>query len=276
MKSLSAIILGAGMGKRMKSDLPKVVHPVAGAPMVRWVADACAEAGCGRIVVVVGHQHERVRAVFAGADAASPRGSFARSPAIEFVLQQPQLGTGHAVLCAKPLFEREVSEPGHGIFVLAGDGPLIRAATLARMLERHRASNAVATIATSVIPDPTGYGRIIRDDRGRFRAIVEDRNCTEPQRLIREVNPSYYCFDARALFEALTCVQRNEVSGEYYLTDVLEVLLRAGRTVEVIDAVPPEDVLSINTPEQLAEVDRILRARLARSHSAPRALGGAA
>jgi bifunctional UDP-N-acetylglucosamine pyrophosphorylase/glucosamine-1-phosphate N-acetyltransferase len=129
------------------------------------------------------------------------------------------------------------------------------------MLERHRATAAAATLATSVIDDPTGYGRIVRDGSGRFERIVEHKNATEAQRAIREVNPSYYVFDAAALFGALAQVTPDAASGELYITDVFEILLGRGQRVEVIDAVPPQDILSINTPEQLAEVDRIFRSR---------------
>jgi bifunctional UDP-N-acetylglucosamine pyrophosphorylase/glucosamine-1-phosphate N-acetyltransferase len=149
---------------------------------------------------------------------------------------------------------------------LAGDGPLIRASTLRAILDRHlgdgQSGHADATLATSRIADPTGYGRIIRDAEGRFSAIVEHKHCTPEQLAVREVNPSYYCFDAKALFEALPQLKRNQPSGEYYITDVFEHMLKAGQRVEVIPAVPPEDVLSINTPEQLAEVDAIFRARV--------------
>ena len=244
----------------MKSDLPKVVHPVGGRPMVCAVVDACREAGCGRVVVVVGYKQELVREALAGFD-------------VEFAVQDEQLGTGHAVRCAQPLFAREAANDGAEVFVLCGDGPLIRAETLSAVLVRHRApagsagaasggaGSAAATLATAVIDDPSGYGRIVRDAGGRFVAIVEQKNCTPEQLRVREVNPSYYCFDARALFGALERVTRNPLSGEYYLTDVPELLLKDGRRVEVLPAVPPEDVLSINTPEDLARVDSIYRSR---------------
>lgn len=239
----SAIILAAGKGTRMKGDLPKVVHPVGGRPMVCAVVDACVEAGCGRIVAVVGYKQELVRRALAG------------YPQVAYAVQDQQLGTGHAVLCAW-------GEAGSGdVFVLCGDGPLIRAGTLRALLERHRRTGAAATLATAVIDDPAGYGRIVRDGQGRFRAIVEHKNATDEQRAIREVNPSYYCFKATELFAALEKVQRNPASGEYYLTDTLEVLLAEGKRVEVEAAVPPEDVLSINTPEDLAVVDGIYRTR---------------
>ena len=233
----------------MKSDLPKVVHPVGGKPMVCAVVDACRAAGCRRIVVVVGYKQELVREALSGHDN------------IEFAVQDEQLGTGHAVMMAAPLFQGAVGE----VFVLAGDGPLIREKTLRSVLDTHRAAGASCTLATSVIDDPAGYGRITRDAKGRFLAIVEHKNCTPEQLKIREVNPSYYCFDAGELFESLKRVGRNPVSNEYYITDVPELLLKAGRRVEVLPAVPPEDVLSINTLEDLAKVDAIFRSRSGRA-----------
>ncbi len=250
--SVSAIILAAGKGTRMKSDLPKVLHEVGGRPMLCAVVDACRGAGCERVVLVVGYRQELVREAMAKQGAAWNKG-------IEYALQEEQLGTGHAVRCAEPMF----AEPGanDAVFVLAGDGPLIRAETLRTLLERHRSVKAEATLATSVIDDPTGYGRIARDAKGNFVGIVEHKQCTPEQLKIREVNPSYYCFTTASLFATLRDVKRNEGSGEYYITDVPGLLLERGRRVEVIPAVPPEDVLSINTLEQLAEVDAIYRGR---------------
>ncbi len=249
----TAIILAAGKGTRMKSDLPKVCHPVGGRPMVCAVVDACIEAGCGRVIVVVGYRQELVREALAG-----------YGDRVEFAVQAEQHGTGHAVRCAEPLLAGASGTGGaRDVFVLAGDGPLIRAATLRAVLEKHRSSGAAATLATSVIDNPDGYGRIVRDASGRFERIVEQKNATEAELAIREVNPSYYCFDADRLFDALKRVERDELSGEYYVTDVPALLLGDGERVEVIDAVPPEDVLSINTPEHLAEVDRVYRSRSA-------------
>jgi bifunctional N-acetylglucosamine-1-phosphate-uridyltransferase/glucosamine-1-phosphate-acetyltransferase GlmU-like protein len=220
--------------------------------MVCAVVDACRGAGCDRIVLVVGYKQELVRRAVDSQGASWAAG-------IEYAVQEEQLGTGHAVRCAEPLYKD--APAAHTVFVLAGDGPLIRAETLRTILERHRGSNAEATLATSVIDDPTGYGRIVRDGAGEFVGIVEHKQCTPEQLAIREVNPSYYCFNARSLFETLRDVKRNEGSGEYYVTDVPGLLLERGRRVEVIAAVPAEDVLSINTLEQLAEVDGIYRGR---------------
>ncbi len=277
---LSAVILAAGKGTRMQSDLPKVVHPVGGRAMVCAVIDACIEAGVDHIVVVVGYRKYDVigalqpyleRTSF-GPDTGNENPATRikveaseRAPhvKVEITTQDPQFGTAHAVRCARGPFNYVVYGhlPRRDVFVLCGDGPLIRAATLRTMLERHRSTGASATLATSVIEDPTGYGRIVRDEAGRFQRIVEHKGATEAQRAIHEVNPSYYCFDVQTLFEAVERVPENEQTGEYYITDVFEMMMKDGKRVEVIDAVPPEDVLSINTPEQLAEVDRIFRSR---------------
>lgn len=248
MSAPSAIILAAGKGTRMKSDLPKVVFPVGDRPMVCAVVDACRQAGVGRVVVIVGHKQELVREALAAYD-------------VEYVVQDQQLGTGHAVRCAAPAFEATKTDQTVPVLVLCGDGPLIRAATISQMLARHASTKPAGTLATSVIADPTGYGRIVRDAAGKFVAIVEHKNATPAQREIREVNPSYYCFEVGALFGALNRVTRNALSGEYYITNVPGLLLADGKRVEVLDAVPPEDVLSINTPEDLAQVDAIFRAR---------------
>lgn len=246
-----AIILAAGKGTRMKSDLPKVLHPIGGRPMLCAVVDACREAGCRRIILVVGYKQELVREQMAAQGAAWAAG-------LEYALQDQQLGTGHAVMCAKDAVGELSTRPA---FVLAGDGPLIRGATLRQLLQKHTTSGASATLATSVIADPTGYGRIVRDAAGVFTAIVEHKDSTPDQLKIREVNPSYYCFDLAELYRTLARVKKNESSGEYYITDVPSLMLSEGKRVEVIAAVPPEDVLSINTLEQLAEVDGIYRAR---------------
>ena len=256
-RPLAAIVLAAGKGKRMNSDLPKVVHQVAGEPMVRWVVRACREAGANPIVLVIGHGGETVRNAFAGDDSD-----------IRYAVQDQQLGTGHATLCAKSALGDDFDGD---VLVLAGDGPLIRSQTIAIMHQRHVETGAAATLATSVIPDPTGYGRIVRDSDGRFDAIVEHKNASEAQLAIREVYPSYACFDARLLFEMLNLVAPDQVTNEYYVTDVFRMLKDRGRRVEIVEAVPPEDVLSINTPQQLAEVDAILRKRLVMS-TAPSAV----
>lgn len=244
---IDAIIMAAGKGTRMGGDLPKVLYEVAGKPMVWWVVKACKEAGAQRCVLVIGYKGELVREALAG------------EAGVEFVEQTEQLGTAHAVQMAEPAFE---GKPIGDIFVLAGDGPLIRAQTLSRLVEVHRRTNAAATLATSVIDDPTGYGRIIRDADGHFDAIVEQKDATETQLAVQEVNPSYYCFDGQKLFKTIDQISANNAQGEYYITDAPGILKSQSQTVTVVDAVPAEDVLSINNPDQLATVDLILRERL--------------
>lgn len=245
---VDAIILAAGKGTRMQSDLPKVMHEVADRPMLHWVIDACREVGARRIVVVVGHRAELVQQ------------SLAEATDIEFAMQSEQLGTGHAVDQARSAF---ADSADHDVLVLCGDGPLIRSETLQTLLETHRESDAAATLATAIIEDATGYGRIVRDDSGDFERIVEQKDASEAEQAIREVNPSYYCFKAGPLFERLARTNNDNANGEYYITDVFGIARGDGDRVAVVDAVPAEDILSINDPGQLAEVDRILRARLA-------------
>lgn len=232
----------------MNSDMPKVMHEAFGKPLVEWVVDAVTAVGVERIILVVGHQEEVVRAHFRD-----------RSK-IEFVRQAPQLGTGHAVDQARPLLAN-VDRSGE-LLVLCGDGPLITPTTIRTLLNAHRTAKAAATLATSVIPDAAGYGRIDRDSKGEFRSIVEQKDCTPAQLLNREINPSYYCFELGALLDTLAQVDNRNAAGEYYITDVFHILKQAGRTVHVVDAVPPEEVLSVNTPEQLAEVSELLHLRI--------------
>lgn len=245
-----AIILAAGKGKRMAAELgdqPKVLFKVAGRPMIHWVIQACRQAGVARCIVVVGYQADKVKAALAG------------QKDIVFVTQEQQLGTGHAARMAEPVLAGQSVD----VFVLAGDGPLIRARTLRHMLEVHRQQGADATLATSMIEDPTGYGRILREPDGSFRGIIEHKDATPQQREIREVYPSYACFRSNVLFEVLAQLRNNNAQGEYYVTEAPNLLKRQGRKVAIVDAVPPEDVLGVNTPAELAQVDAILQRRLA-------------
>jgi bifunctional UDP-N-acetylglucosamine pyrophosphorylase/glucosamine-1-phosphate N-acetyltransferase len=243
-----AVILAAGKGTRMKSDLPKVCHPIGGRPMICAVVDACLEAGCDKTISVVGYKQELVREALSQYEGS-----------VGYAIQDQQNGTGHAVKCALPSLDDAHEDTP--VFVICGDGPLLRSETLTAILDLHTSTNAAATLATSVVEDPTGYGRIVRGNDGRFCKIVEQVNATEEERKIREINPSYYCFRLGDLRTGLAQITTNETSGEEYITDVPELLLCSGKTVEVIDAVPAEDVLSINTLEQLAEVDSIFRSR---------------
>lgn len=246
MNHPAAIILAAGKGTRMAGDLPKVAHEVADAPMVRWVVEACREAGCGRIALVVGYRQEIVRAIFA-----QDRG-------LEFAVQDQQLGTGHAVASAAGLFTDFKGD----VLVLAGDGPLVTADTLRSLLNLHRESGASCTMATTTLDDPFGYGRIVRNAQGRFERVAEEKNATAQQKAIREVYPSICVFKARELFDTLRRLPRDSVTGEYYITHVPEMLAAEGKTVELMAGVAPEEAMGVNTPAQLEIVDQALRRRM--------------
>ena len=235
----------------MGTNEPKVLLKVADRPIIWWVVHACRKSGVQRCIIVVGHNANRVKQALATEDCL-------------FVHQHPQKGTAHATRAAEPFFvNRRVMD----VFVLAGDGPLIRSETLLRLAALHRTQGATATLATAVLEDPTGYGRIIRDQDQQFLQIVEQKDATAQQLRVREVNPSYYCFRSKELFAALARVRCDNQQGEYYLTDVPALLKTEGNRVCVVDAVPSEDVLSINTPDQLRQVNAILHRRLHASDS---------
>ncbi|MGQ0722458.1 MAG: NTP transferase domain-containing protein [Candidatus Eiseniibacteriota bacterium] len=239
-----AVVLAAGEGKRMASDIPKVLHTVGGETLLGRVVRAAREAGVERIVVVIGKGADRVRAAF-------------HSEGWEFVEQTERLGTGDAVKRAKAQlasFEGEV-------LVLAGDVPLLRSSTLRELRERHRETGAAATVLTAKLPDATGYGRIVRSPSGTFLGIVEHKDATERERLIDEVNSSIYCFEAEALRSVLDRFRRDNVQGEEYLTDAIGLLRADGRRVVAVPAAAPEEILGVNTRGQLEDIERILEAR---------------
>ena len=195
----------------MGGDLPKVVHEVCGRPMVNWVVDACRAAGVSRCVVVVGYRGELVREALAEERERA-------GMTIAFVEQAEQLGTGHAALMAEPVLSGDEAEDD--TFVLNGDGPLIRCSTLRALLDTHRSEQADGTVATAVLDDPTGYGRVIRDADGELLAIVEQKDATPEQRAVREINPNYLCYRTSVLFDAIRKVGSDNAQGEMYLTDV--------------------------------------------------------
>ncbi|MBC23109.1 MAG: hypothetical protein CMJ32_04230 [Phycisphaerae bacterium] len=242
----AAIILAAGKGTRMKSDLPKVMHEAAGRPIVDWVVAAARASGIEKIVLVIGHGAELVREFYKDDDD------------IHWAVQEEQLGTGHAVMSAAGVFD---ADREGDILILCGDAPLIRSSTLQTLLLKHHQDKAALTMATSILDDPSGYGRIIRDANGRLDSIVEDRDADPQQKAIREINPGYYCFDGRTLFKSLPLIENDNAKGEYYLTDLVGIYREQGRIIDAVDALEPEDVLAVNDREQLQQVDSILRAR---------------
>ncbi|NLW43695.1 MAG: bifunctional UDP-N-acetylglucosamine diphosphorylase/glucosamine-1-phosphate N-acetyltransferase GlmU [Syntrophomonadaceae bacterium] len=226
----------------MRSRLAKVLHPVAGVPMISHVVNAARASGIERLVVVVGHGREQV--VKAVAD-----------DTIQFVVQEEQLGTGHALLQA------EAAAAGSElILVLCGDTPLLRARTLEKFIDFHRDSRAAATVLTAKMENPQGYGRIIRDDQGDIVRIVEEKDATPEEREIREINSGIYCFNGE-VFGILKHVNRDNAQGEYYLTDVLLEYRKNGQRVLAVPAAEEEDIYGINDRAQLAFAERILRQR---------------
>ncbi len=242
----TAIILAAGKGTRMSSDEPKVLHEICGRPMLAYVMDACRGAGAARLLVVVGYRAERVQQAFAD-----------RNHDVSWVIQEPQLGTGHAVMVCKD----RLSEAEGPVLVLAGDGPLVRAEALGELLDTHTREGAACTLATSILPDPGRYGRVVRDDSGEVVGVVEYLDADEDQRRINEVNVSLYCFDAAALLDVLDRLSNDNAKGEYYLTDALAMLREDGRKLAAVPAARPEDVLSVNTDEELRRVESIMKTR---------------
>lgn len=243
-----AIVLAAGQGKRMKSKLYKVLHPVCGKPLVDHVLTVMENVQCERTVVVVGH----------GADAVK---SYLGERA-EYVLQEEQLGTGHAVKQAKPLLEAETGMT----LVVCGDTPLITEASLQKLMALHEEANAAATILTAELDDPQGYGRVIRGEDGSVRKIVEQKDCTAEEHKQREINTGTYCFDNLKLFAALEQVRNENSQQEYYLTDVISILREQGETVQAYCTEDQAEAVGVNDRLQLAAAEQLMRERINRLH----------
>jgi bifunctional UDP-N-acetylglucosamine pyrophosphorylase / glucosamine-1-phosphate N-acetyltransferase len=245
---ITVVILAAGLGTRMKSMQAKVLHQAGGMPLVEHVVGtALALAPPEGIFLVVGHQADQVQA------AVAHRG-------IQFVLQAEQCGTGHALLVCR---ERLAGQQGH-LLVLYGDCPLLTAGTLRQLVEAQEQGQAAATLITTVLEDPTGYGRILRNENGTLQAIVEQKAATPDQLAVREINSGIYCFRAGLLWKHIGEIQPNNVAREYYLTDMIEIFRRAGHFIQPLALADSSEVLGINTRAELALVDRILRDRKAR------------
>jgi bifunctional UDP-N-acetylglucosamine pyrophosphorylase/glucosamine-1-phosphate N-acetyltransferase len=239
----AAVIMAAGKGTRMRSELPKVCHVAAGKPLVRWVAEACVAAGIDTLVAVVGYRADVVIAALDGFGA-------------RFATQSEQLGTGHAALQARDVLG---DEPWR-LFVLNGDMPLIDAHTLNAMRETHVGQGAAMTLTSTVPARPLEYGRVIRDGQGRIQAIVEERDCTSEQAAVRELNVGFYVFDAPGVWPVLASLASNNKAGEYYITDMARSY--ASRGEKVVSVRVPEQVGSgVNTVEQLAWIEGLLTER---------------
>lgn len=243
MSDLVTVILAAGKGTRMKSKLPKVLHKAGGKSMVQHVIDAAKAAGAKRNIVVTGFGGNAVRAAIGGQ--------------AEFVEQKEQLGTGHAVMQTADLLQNETGT----VMVLCGDTPLLTSGLLKKLYDAHVGAKAKATVLTAIMPDATGYGRIIRTAEGAVQKIVEHKDATEEERQVHEVNSGIYCFDAQALFASLKNVTNDNAQGEYYLPDVLEILQKQGEKIWAVAADDYESTLGINSRQQLAGAEKILRRR---------------
>ena len=241
---VSAFILAAGLGTRMKSTKAKVLHTVLFKPMIHHVMQTVDAVGFDNVFVVVGHQKEEVMAVLDDFQ-------------VSFVVQEEQLGTGHAVLCA----ESQLQDIGGTVMILSGDVPLISKDSIEKMLAKHQDRKPALTIMTTQLDDPTNYGRILRTKQGRILAIIEEKDATAEQRKINEINAGIYCAEVPFLFEALRKVGTDNSQGEIYLTDIVKIAIDMGQRVEIFGGASPEEVLGINSKIELAAANKYLQAR---------------
>ncbi len=244
----TSIILAAGMGTRMKSDMPKVLHKVCGKPLCKWVIDASKTAGADKTVTVVGHGADMVK---------EQLGSVT-----EYALQSEQKGTGHAVMQAVDF----IRDTKGSVVILNGDTPLITAETIEKAVEYSRENGEQATVITAILPDATGYGRIVRDENGGVLKIVEQKDASDEEKKINEVNSGMYVFDAQSLVYALEKITPNNAQGEYYLTDTLEILLKAGKKVGAYAIEDNDEIRGINDRVQLSEAENIMRKKINEKH----------
>ena len=245
MDNICALILAAGMGTRMKSSLPKVLHKVNGIPMIEQVIRLCREAGCSDLAAITGFQGDVVRETVGGG--------------ISYIEQKEQLGTGHAVMQAAEYLK---NRSGY-VLIICGDTPLLRAETIRRLIEECPEKKAAAAVLTAIMDDPFGYGRVLRDEAGHMTRIVEQKDGMPDELAVREINTGTYCFEISALLSALPKLNCQNAQGEYYLTDVFEILIREGHIVLPITSPDADETMGVNSRAQLAAASAILRRRKA-------------
>lgn len=238
---LKTLILAAGKGTRMKSELPKVLHKVNGLPMVKKIMNILESLKSEENILILGHKKELVTETLGD---------------VKYVVQEEQLGTGHAIMMATD----ELKDYDGDVMVVCGDTPLLREETLDKLWEKHRSSGAATTVLTSIYENPFGYGRIVKED-GLVKAIVEQKDATPEQAAIKEVNAGVYCFDSKKLFDALGKIDNNNKNGEYYLTDVIGIHVNEGERVESYILEDNVEILGVNSKVELATAARVLRER---------------
>jgi bifunctional UDP-N-acetylglucosamine pyrophosphorylase/glucosamine-1-phosphate N-acetyltransferase len=243
--AVHVVILAAGKGTRMKSSMPKVLHPLAGRPLIDHVLRAVRPLGAASTVLVVGHGADDVKA------------ALAEESTLEFVTQSPQLGTGHALLQAEPVLRGRSGT----VLLLYADVPLLETSTLSRLLEAHRSAKAAATVLTTHLDNPYGYGRIVRDGKGQLVRIVEERDASADERSLTEINSGIYAFESGPLFETLGRLAADNAQGEYYLTDLIGAYHRERRRLETVVLAEAGELRGINTRVDLADLSLVVRQR---------------
>jgi bifunctional UDP-N-acetylglucosamine pyrophosphorylase/glucosamine-1-phosphate N-acetyltransferase len=245
MSAIGVIILAAGQGTRMKSSLPKVLHRLGGKPLFLHALQIAQKLNPSKLVMVIGHGAAAICADYAGGD-------------VTWAVQEQQLGTGHAVLCTKNNFADFCGD----IVILSGDVPLIEKRTLTALIQRHREHQAALTLLTAVLEKPTGYGRILRDPRSEVTEISEEKDATEAQKRIREVNAGVYVASPQFLFPALEQVRNDNQQGEYYLPDIASIAVRQGKKIAALRLGDAREIMGINTREELARMEKTLQERI--------------
>lgn len=248
MNRVAAIVLAGGVGRRMKSSLPKVLHQVAGRPILFYPFEVVKGLGVEMVIVVVGHKRDKVMEVIQRASISG----------MAFVEQEPQLGTGHAVMCA----EEALKGWDGDILILSGDVPFIKGETLSRLVDAHRIGDATISFLTTILDNPSGYGRVVRGPDGAVARVVEERDATSAELAIKEINAGIYCVKAPFLFSTLKGIRADNVQGEYYLPDLIEMAMGQGLRVSAIMHPHPQEVMGINNRVELAEANRVMRERI--------------
>ncbi|MEK7829390.1 MAG: bifunctional UDP-N-acetylglucosamine diphosphorylase/glucosamine-1-phosphate N-acetyltransferase GlmU, partial [Deltaproteobacteria bacterium] len=259
-KGIAAIILAAGLGKRMKSDMPKVLHPVAGKPMLFYPIEIIKDLGIEKVIVIVGHKAKEVIHAL-NSEFLTPNlvpAGFKRGSKLTYVRQEPQLGTGHAVLSA----EGSLKSFKGDVLILSGDVPLITRETILGLLTLHAKKKAAISFISTVAEDPSGYGRVLRDEDNSVISIVEDKDADPEEKAVNEINAGIYCVDTAFLFSGLKKIKKGNAQGEYYLPDLIEMAVNNGQKAACLTHRDPAEVMGINNRLELLEANEEMRQRI--------------